>query len=139
MKERALRTDAREAKGLHDGSITRVVRPVKFNVEWPVHVMRKYDRPYTNSKPRDVWWNADHRQEGTVFVEHDIRCPLGIVGDRLWVQESFGWIGHVDCGNPKIYEVTDLMDRRRDILYYTDCPDFVWTGEDGSSEDSRGR
>lgn len=120
MKERAFRAAAREAKGLHDGSITRVVRPCKKDL-WPL--LDEIEK--VNGHPA---WRC---------MDFDVRCPFDV--DRLWVQESFGWIGHVDSGNPPIYEVTDPMDRRRDILYYTDCPDFVWFGADGSWEDSRGR
>lgn len=138
MKERAFRADAREAKGLHDGSVTCLVRVVEFESSGPVTVMHKYDRPYTDSKPGDVWWNADHQQEGRVFVEHDIRSPFAIPGDRLRAVcepgepcEHRGCLSHVThvcegCGRGHagiLLDVTDVRVVRAQDVEWKDMED----------------
>jgi hypothetical protein len=49
------------------------------------------------------------------------RCPYGIVGDRLWVRESFTLLDHngwFDCGKPKL-GITPP--RRNAVAYRADC------------------
>lgn len=38
------------------------------------------------------------------YVDRPIPCPYGMVGDRLWVRETWAW--HPDCGGA-IYRATD--------------------------------
>jgi len=89
VKERAFIADAREAKGLHDGSITRIVRVVSDSLEW--------------SDSMGWVWNAGGELPGppvayldnieAVIQEHS---PFSVPGDRLFVQEDFAVIqtGH---------------------------------------------
>lgn len=85
MTERAFTADAREAKGLHDGSITRAVRVVE-----PQPVIRD---------GRVFLWGCvyDISQLGEPVGEWRSRamvyCPFGVVGDRLWVQEEWAQMG----------------------------------------------
>ena len=68
MIERAFRADARVANGLHDGSISVIVRVVDPQPE------EGTDCPYHVGKGKDRVAR---------------RSPFGVVGDRLWVQEEY--------------------------------------------------
>jgi hypothetical protein len=78
MKDRPLTVDAREANGLHDGSITRVVRVVELQ---PVG-----DGEFLEWRPR----------KGAEPLAMTDVSPFGVPGDRLWVREDFAIIqtGH---------------------------------------------
>lgn len=78
MIERAFQADAREAKGLHDGSITRVVRVVD-----PQPTCSDADfAGLDNSEPPQWWvWRGEYG-EGEALEPLGL-CPFGVVGDRL--------------------------------------------------------
>lgn len=89
MNEHALTVDAREAKGLHDGSITMVVRVVdpqpdvdKRRHRWGMAlgsdgVLTWGKAPWLKTDPHN------YIEEGRAV------SPFGVVGDRLWVREEW--------------------------------------------------
>ena len=76
MTEHPLTVDAREAKGLHDGSITRIVRVVEFpdgkRQHWP-DVLGPYAAGFVRFTRPVLDW----------FKDVCIASPLGNRGDRL--------------------------------------------------------
>lgn len=95
MTERALPVDAREAKGLHDGSVTclvRVVDPQPIIRDGRVRAWRDdYDMPDLGEP------------EGEFRVRAKRLCPFGVVGDRLWLAEPWG-VGSRPCPNRGWYD-----------------------------------
>ena len=95
MPEHPLTVDAREAKGLHDGTITRIVRvmePQPLIRHGRFHLwMEGYDSPVLGEP------------EGEFRVRAKRICPLGVPGDRLWLQEPWG-VGTRPCPNRGWYD-----------------------------------
>ena len=87
MTERAFIADAREAKGLHDGTVGCLVRMVDFDA-------LQYDEPedeWTFRKPPKLW-RVTRRELCTAW------SPFGVVGDRLHsVCEPTEPCGHRGC------------------------------------------
>ncbi len=96
MKERSFVADAREARGLHDGSITRVVRVVEPQPEASKrHPWARSQFAGVDDKGDGVWQleaaPVPRNQFGGMNI-HTSRClisPYGVPEDRLWVGEEW--------------------------------------------------
>ena len=114
MTEHPITVDAREAKGLHDGSITRIVRVC--------------DLPRDRTWPTLMWFHRDiARFSRTIldwFETADAKCPFGVPGDRLRAVcepgepcEHRGCLSHVThvcegCGRGHAGILLDVTDVR---------------------------
>jgi len=86
MIERAFRADAREAKGLHDGTVgclVRVVDPQALEADG-------YQYGHGKAELSDFWYPYSYPNGDGLAAQCDaaVRSPFGVVGDRLWVQET---------------------------------------------------
>ena len=82
MKERPFVAYQHEVRAILDGSQTRFTRPIKPHPE--------LGKPWK-------WWTVDP-------LEMDIPialCPYGILGDRLWVRETWATVNTFDKLAPK--------------------------------------
>ncbi len=120
MTERAFVADAREAKGLHDGSITRVVRVVEL-CDFGPSEMEGYDwqyrRPECDNTSIDLtaWYNIFH--EDLLAM-----CPFGVVGDRLRVVDPGTYPADVCMAPPStLLDVTDVRVVRLGGVTPGDC------------------
>lgn len=80
MKERPILFNTDMVKALLDGHKTQTRRPVKPQPNRSTQVLRE---PMGD----DVLWRFKYGD--------NLKCPLGVVGDRLWVRETWritGWI-----------------------------------------------
>lgn len=77
MKERPIIFSAPMVRAILEGKKTQTRRGVKPVL--PMHIERL--RPWFREKP-GVWIDADGTNE-------ERRCPYGVVGDRLWVRETW--------------------------------------------------
>lgn len=131
MKERAFRADAREAKGLHDGSITRVVRVVDFpdDRRW-TDVLGPYSNGgFLFTRPVSDW------HEDLVRMP-----PFGVPGDRLHSVcepgepcEHRGCLSHVThvcegCGRGHAGILLDVTDVRVVRAQEVEWKDMEFTG-----------
>lgn len=82
MGERSIRLLDNEVRAIRDGRQTQLRRVVTWRYgdlgEWMLH---RIQDGYTDGVPRAVFEGED--------VVIGIKCPFGIVGDRLWTQEAF--------------------------------------------------
>jgi len=120
VKERAFIADAREAKGLHDGSISRIVRVV------PAYQVPKT----TDSDDAGMRWMAvaqHHSRYGfSVFGPTEAECaeelevygknPFGGRGHRLWVREALhnedGDWHYCGSPSPRWVDITEEWERK---------------------------
>lgn len=94
MKERPILMTPENAQKCHDGTKTqtrRIIKPQPLSISWFEH---------------QNGWCARVRED-TGSAEHPayimVPCPYGVVGDRLWVRESWAWPGeefHLYKGSP---------------------------------------
>lgn len=55
-------------------------------------------------------------------VMHTVRCPYGVVGDRLWVREHWGYLGCSTCNSPAQHTASALYhadNTRREVKFRT--------------------
>jgi len=86
MKEKAINLNTREVRGLHDGSITLLLRVIK---------------------PPAPWVSTDEGIDIAVAIGN-IKCPYS-VGDRLWGRETF--VLESDLGDGSEKELKQWADR----------------------------
>lgn len=92
VKERGIIFSGEMVRAILDGRKTQTRRVVKWKM-WPgmpVESVEAHHIPFTDSPANECSWTADHAEGGAIYVEQDIRCPYGLVGDRLWVRETWG-------------------------------------------------
>jgi len=85
MKEKAINLNTREVRGLHDGSITLLLRVIK---------------------PPAPWVSTDEGIDIAVAIGN-IKCPYS-VGDRLWGRQKYGILDDSQVVNSDVlYGLTD--------------------------------
>lgn len=122
-KERPIRFRDWEVRAILDGRKTQMRLVVKFDDS-------KYDAPLPHvDYARDgmpIWSSSpmpDNIRESDYF-DNGFPCPLGTVGDRLWVREAFALL--TDSPHPigvmqPFHYLADITDRRQ-IEDYTGRP-----------------
>lgn len=77
-------------------------RPILFSGEMVCTILdgrKTQTRRVITPQPKDgleVRYNADngHVLYGPEYLRSFVKCPYGVVGDRLWVRETFGCLGN---------------------------------------------
>ncbi len=90
-RERPIIFSGEMVRAILDGRKMQTRRVVKWK-RWPdvpVESMEGHHVPFRDSPANECIWTADHVEGGGIYVEQDIRCPYGLVGDRLWVREAW--------------------------------------------------
>lgn len=90
MKERPINLRADEVRSIKDGSKTQIRSVFKYS-EHPAVI--GYEPNGTHG-----WWKGVAKSEALIqqYISTfplTIKCPFGIVGDRLWVRETFAIYG----------------------------------------------
>jgi len=118
MKEQAFRADAREAKGLHEGSMSRIVRAVESKAQGV-----SCEVSWNATLGAWVVWKRRTTRHGW-FRCPNLECPFGVPGDRLRAVcepgepcEHHGCLSHVThvcerCGRGHAGILLDLTDVR---------------------------
>jgi hypothetical protein len=91
IKERPILFTAEMVRAILDGRKTQTRRVIRFRqwAEHPVTDMTEHG-PFVGEPDNLQSWTANHRApHGDEFCEQEIKCPYGLVGDRLWVRETF--------------------------------------------------
>jgi len=83
MKERPSVHSTREVQGILSGQMTQMWRPIRLPEGYDLA------QNATVSPRQGVWWEVRCEPWATVVV----RCPFGVLGDRLWVRETWRSVG----------------------------------------------
>lgn len=96
IKERGIIFSGEMVRALLNGTKTQTRRVMKWK-SWPdipVESIEEHHTPFLGSPPNEYSCTADHVDvDGNIYVEQDLRCPYGLVGDRLWVRETASYYG----------------------------------------------
>lgn len=89
-KEYPILFNSEMVRAILEGSKTQTRRPVKFKTrpDLPVSNITEHG-PFKDQPDNTQSWSADHQGDGSIIVEQGIKCPHGLVGERLWVRETF--------------------------------------------------
>jgi hypothetical protein len=91
VKERPVIFNGDMIRAILDGRKTQTRRVIRFRqwAEHPVTDMTEHG-PFVGEPDNLQSWTANHRApHGDEFCEQEIKCPYGLVGDRLWVRETW--------------------------------------------------
>lgn len=91
-KERPIIMTGDSVRAILAGRKTQTRRVVKFHqwTEVPVASVVEHGPSFADSDANEQEWSADHRKSnGDIYVEQHLLCPYGLVGDRLWVRETW--------------------------------------------------
>ena len=99
MKERPILFTPENAQKVFDGVKTQTRRVFKVQVLPPV----------ARWVFQDPWWipeGINHlvKQQFISTWPDWIKCPYGVVGDRLWIREAHGFVWPDDCDDGQIYD-----------------------------------
>lgn len=135
MKERAFVADAREAKGLHDGSITKIMRVIDPQPEAPKrHPWVRSQFAGVDDKGDGVWCleaaSVPRNQFGgtNIHTSQCLVCPFGIVGDRLVVRETCAISPEIvrDKGHRYVtYKATPSTEKRAVLAPHRDSDEWI--------------
>ncbi len=135
MKERPIIMGADSVMAILGGRKTQTRRVVKPQ---PIHMPEgAYIDPYNHNYEHFTAWTLDDKMllncGGNIKNTAHWKCPYGVIGDRLWVRESWASLGfHED--NVPIHVLKDNDGIEHDVVYSAECPDFEWLDENGSCE-----
>ena len=124
-RERPILFSGPMVRAIRAGAKTQTRRVVRFRLEGPVVRVTEHG-PFRDQPANLQAWSADHEYEGGIRVEQGIRCPYGLVGDRLWVREAFYcdhiWVGDyagtASCDGLKVDDRAAIEEKWRSMLYY---------------------
>jgi hypothetical protein len=108
MKERGILFSAPNVRALLDDSKSQTRRVVKATGE------------------HGGWLNFGDKGRAAVFLgppEQEVWCPYGLVGDRLWVRETWASVAAEDA-----VKARDLDPKRGVFMYRADKPDETPSG-----------
>jgi len=92
-----------EARGLHDGTISAVIRPIRFK-----HLLVPPDNICPARVDGWVYWNGPDAPDLAEFTkqqyEHGNPCPFGQPGDTLAVKETYCPIWPDGCDDGMVWE-----------------------------------
>ncbi|MEI7375634.1 hypothetical protein [Dickeya chrysanthemi] len=89
MKETGLIFNAAMVRATLDGRKTQTRRIMKPQREGPNWSVKSAQSPMTKGHTHD-WWLPN----GTLPYSALPRCPYGVIGDRIWVRETWGVVSH---------------------------------------------
>jgi hypothetical protein len=122
MKERPIIMGADSVMAILGGLKTQTRRVVKPQ---PIHMPEgAYIDPYNHNYEHFTAWTLDNKMllncGGNIKNTAHWKCPYGVIGDRLWVRETWAeanyWTNDVDAETP-IYRASD---------YKTPIKPVVW-------------
>lgn len=92
MKERPIIFSPDMVRAILDGRKTQTRRVIRFK-KWPdCPVIEMTEHNGFKGEPANIQrWTADHQAKKSILIEQNIKCPYGLLGDRLWVREAYGW------------------------------------------------
>ena len=103
MKEHPILFSTQMVRAILDGYKTQTRRIIKFKRNSPVVSMTNHFQPFSDSPKNYQCWTAEHDEKTQAFMEQEILCPQGFVGDSLWVRETWAHddlnCKDVKCGN----------------------------------------
>ena len=90
-KERPIVFSGESVRAIIAGRKTQTRRVVTVKSDYPIIAAHEHFEPFTDSPKNDQSWTFDLQCEDRIFAKQGVRCPLGLIGDRLWVREN--WAG----------------------------------------------
>jgi hypothetical protein len=89
MTERPIIMSASSVRAILEGRKTitrRVVKPQPSNASHIAHISLMPPKP--DGTFEELWWDRIGSADGRVPA-----CPFGVPGNRLWVRETWAWLG----------------------------------------------
>lgn len=108
MKQRPIIFSTDMVRAILAGKKTQTRRVVKPQPEHdPMHDHIQFDDGIW------CWWAGNH----TLGVQHQAKCPYGVVGDQLWVRETYATLPTTAYAQSDVFQKTDESDSEKCFVY----------------------